>query len=406
MKKGLLASPFFNAWASVLFTTERSPLLHPNGPDPRFPTWETIQGFRLLHAERQSPEFDTGSPQKCLSGFRNSASLATDDQCYPSGMCGRYRLRNADNPRLAKAVGARDYELLLKLDRQADRFNVAPTQFCPVFLQPTAEAETTSGSFRWGLIPPWAKDLKSAYSTINARSETAATLRTFAKPFAERHCLIPASGWYEWRNMEDGKQPYSLELPGGEPFLFAGLWQAWKPKDGDIVNSFTILTMDANRHIRALHDRMPVIVPQSRWQDWLHTRGTPESSALLKTILAENEGISPEIHPVSKKMSNARNEGAEAAAVLPMNEALELDSRAKVLDAIESFTASTGPPTVYQIAEAAGLGADRARDVIEDLEEHERVKSHPSPHEDHDDEKVWTLAGVMPPDQVPPLNPL
>ena len=332
----------------------------------------------------------------------NSPELAGPVTILP--MCGRYRLRDSEAARLATKAGIVDYPTLLRIDR----YNVAPTQFNPVVLKPATESHPSLAMFRWGLIPPWAKDLKSAYSTINARSETVATLRTFAEPFKTKHCLVPAGGWYEWRNMEDGKQPYLLTLPDSEPFFFAGLWQKWQPKEAEPIFSFTILTTDANREILSLHDRMPVIVPEDRWLDWLDVKGGEESTALLNgPILDYNrKQIAPSMVPVSRRMSNARNEGAEAAAVVPVNETLELETRGKVLDALESISLTGELPTVHQIAEKTGLPQDKVRDVLEDLEASERVESRPAPHEDYDDEPVWRIAGAAPPEEVPPLNPL
>jgi putative SOS response-associated peptidase YedK len=239
-------------------------------------------------------------------------------------MCGRYRLKNTA---LMGPDAPKDFVSLLKLDRQLEhrpRYNVAPTQFNPVVLKPTPETDSTLAAFRWGLIPPWSRDLKMSFTTINARSETVATSKVFAEPFKNRHCLVPADGWYEWRALADGKQPYLVTVPDEETFCFAGLWQVWKPKDGEPINSFTILTTEANKHIRALHDRMPVIVPQSRWSEWLEAKGEPESSSLLQgPILSHNiEADVFTVRPVSRAMSNARNESAEAAAILdgpPLN---------------------------------------------------------------------------------------
>lgn len=184
-------------------------------------------------------------------------------------------------------------------------------------MKASPESEPTLAAFRWGLIPPWSRDLKLSFTTIDARSETVASSKVFAEPIKNRHHLVSADGWYEWRDLADGKQLYLVTLPGESSFFFAGLWQVWKPKDGEPINSFTILTTEANKNIRALHDRMPVIVPPDCWKEWLQTKGAEESSNLLQgPILSHNkEADFFTVRPVSRAMSNARNESPETAAI-------------------------------------------------------------------------------------------
>ncbi len=104
---------------------------------------------------------------------------------------------------------------------------------------------------------------------INARSETAAEKPAFRSSLRRRRCLVPADGFYEWRRMPAGKQPYLIRLASGEPFTFAGLWDRWVPHDGEPIESFTILTTRPNRLAAAVHDRMPVIVGPRHHQLWL-----------------------------------------------------------------------------------------------------------------------------------------
>src|SRR5579859_3287012 len=113
---------------------------------------------------------------------------------------------------------------------------------------------------RWGLIPRWSRDASIATSTINARSETAATKRAFRDPLRFRRCLIPADGFYEWVRTEKPKQPYCFEVGEGQLFAFAGLWEGWKDSSGNWIKTCTILTTTPNAVTSAVHDRMPVIL--------------------------------------------------------------------------------------------------------------------------------------------------
>ena len=114
------------------------------------------------------------------------------------------------------------------LPNVAPRYNIAPSQMVPV-VRPTEDASRRElVMMRWGLIPNWAEKAAIGYKTINARVEGVATNRSFAGAFERRRCLVPADGFYEWRKVDDGKQPYRIGLKGGGPFAFAGLWEAWR----------------------------------------------------------------------------------------------------------------------------------------------------------------------------------
>ena len=132
---------------------------------------------------------------------------------------------------------------------------------------------------RWGLIPSWSKDAKTAYKLINARAETVAEKPAFRSAFKSRRCLLPADGFYEWRTLGKAKQPYLFRPRDRQPFAFAGLWEHWQPPTvADLwgsaeppapIESCTIITTTANELVGEIHDRMPVMLPQSAWQQWL-----------------------------------------------------------------------------------------------------------------------------------------
>ena len=126
---------------------------------------------------------------------------------------------------------------------------------------------TASGflsALRWGLIPSWAKDLAIGNRMINARSETVHEKPSFRSAFRRRRCLLPANGFYEWSRGPAGKQPYYFQMADQQPFCFAGLWEYWQGSEGDVVESCTILTTEANDQMRQIHHRMPVILLPER----------------------------------------------------------------------------------------------------------------------------------------------
>lgn len=162
------------------------------------------------------------------------------------------------------------------------RYNIAPTQEASV-IGLSQDGRRELRSFRWGLVPAWAKDTKMAASMINARSETIQEKPAFRQAFAKRRCLIPVDGFYEWpaastasgTAKEAGnkrKLPVLLTLPEDQCFAFAGLWEGWRDPDGTILRSFTIVTTTAIPELEQLHHRMPVILPAESYAAWLDPR--------------------------------------------------------------------------------------------------------------------------------------
>ncbi len=148
-------------------------------------------------------------------------------------------------------------------------YNIAPGQNIAGILKKDGNKSLTA--LRWGLIPSWAKDEDIGYRIINARTETLAQKPTFSRPFKTQRCIIPANGFYEWRQEEDKrrKTPFYLQLRSGKPMGFAGLYDIWKSKDGTIVTSCTIITTTPNELVQQLHNRMPVILEPNKREVWL-----------------------------------------------------------------------------------------------------------------------------------------
>ena len=216
-------------------------------------------------------------------------------------MCGRFTLLPSDED-LVRFFGLDEAAALVP------RYNIAPTQDVAVVRIPpdVAPGRRRLDLLRWGLIPSWAKDPSVGNRMINARSETAATKPSFRSAFRRRRCLLPASGFFEWRKEAAGKQPYYILRKDEGLLAFAGLWERWISKDGEVVESCTILTTEANQTLRPLHDRMPVILDPEDFDLWLdpNTSGDPRLHALQRPYAED----ALKLRRVSKVVGNARND--------------------------------------------------------------------------------------------------
>jgi len=218
-------------------------------------------------------------------------------------MCGRYKL----------TLKWREIVKLYNLtrwppegDEDRPRYNIAPTEQVPVIT--SANGERTLELMRWGLIPFWAKDAKISYSTTNAMAETVATKPAFRDAWkAGRRCLIVTDGFYEWRKSD--KQPFCIALGNKQPMMMAGLWETWRPKGSEPVRSCTIITTEPNSIIAPLHNRMPVILGEEDWPEWLGEEPSADPASLLKPFPSERLTM----WPVSKAVGNVKNQGAEIA---------------------------------------------------------------------------------------------
>ena len=215
-------------------------------------------------------------------------------------MCSRYFLDADGN------IIAYTFRVPVK-DRIRKRFNIAPTQEAPV-IRAGAGGEREVAMLRWGLVPPWAKDLKVGTNMINARSEGIEAKPSFREAVKQRRCIVPASGFFEWQGEPGRKQPYAITVPGRPLFAFAGLWERWKPRDGEPVETFTIVTTEANDRIARIHDRMPVILPMDAIDTWL-TAPLDEARALLAPWAGEVD-----LRAVGRHVSNVNHEGPECLA--------------------------------------------------------------------------------------------
>ncbi len=199
-------------------------------------------------------------------------------------MCGRFT-NNAKPEQIKKEfkVGAKNPDLF------QSRFNIAPAQMIDVVLEP--EKERIISQLKWGLVPSWSKDASTTKGLINARAETLTEKPSFREAFKSHRCIIPASGFYEWQKKGTGvKQPFYFYLKEREVFGFAGLWEEWLDKQtGELLETCTIITTEANELLKSVHDRMPVILKPESYDEWLDVKvkDTEKLQALLKPYPSE-----------------------------------------------------------------------------------------------------------------------
>lgn len=214
-------------------------------------------------------------------------------------MCGRF-VQAQDPATYAQFFGAAPVE---NLETAAPSYNVAPTD--RVYTVAEHDGVRNLGRFRWGLIPFWAKDKGIGSRQINARAETVSTKPAFRDSFRAKRCLIPADGFFEWKKMAKGKLPHYIYRADGSPLAIAGLWASWRDPEGDErVVSCTIVTTEPNQLLVDIHDRMPVVLPADRWDQWLD-REFADTDALVAMLAPSVEEM--QAHPVSTLVNSVRN---------------------------------------------------------------------------------------------------
>lgn len=244
-------------------------------------------------------------------------------------MCGRFTLHTPPADWAAPLLPGLDLEQTFVW---TPRYNIAPTQSVPVVRQLVGPL-TDDGRFastsiqlpnrtdvreirpiRWGLLPPWAKELGIGASMINARSETAHEKPSFRKPLERRRCLIPADGYYEWQKVGKNKQPFYISRPDHRTLWMAGLWEVNSSLAGPspTLLSCTLLTTAAQDAPAQVHDRMPVFVPPDWQEAWLSHE--PHGRDILAAIQAASDQPALAVRPVSPYVNNARHEGPDCLA--------------------------------------------------------------------------------------------
>jgi putative SOS response-associated peptidase YedK len=185
------------------------------------------------------------------------------------------------------------------------RYNVAPTQPVPIVRLVDGQRQFTL--VRWGLIPPWVKDPRQFSLLINARGESVNEKPAFRNAMRRRRCLLPADGFYEWKDEGGRKRPFCVRPKDGEPIAFAGLWETWMGPNGEELETAAIVTTAANRELTALHDRMPVVVTPDAFDLWLDCRKVDAMTATA--LIAPARAGLLHAYEVSPAVNRADNDG-------------------------------------------------------------------------------------------------
>ena len=215
-------------------------------------------------------------------------------------MCGRFTLA-IDPGELQTAFPGIEFPAM----GITPRYNISPSQPVVAILQ---SSNKYLDFLTWGLIPSWAKEPSLGAKMINARSETVAEKPSFRNAFRRRRCLIPASGFYEWRSDPEtnAKEPVYIYIKNEPLLAFAGLWEIWQSSDGSEIRSCTIITTQANSFIKPIHDRMPVIISPANYDKWLTT--SEENVNSLTDLFLPYSANEFTCHRVSRLVNNPLNE--------------------------------------------------------------------------------------------------
>jgi putative SOS response-associated peptidase YedK len=212
-------------------------------------------------------------------------------------MCGRYVIQSTPAEIITR----------FGLDECADfgpRYNIPPGTDIPV-IRYSPEGKRVLHLLSWGLVPHWSKDPGIGAKLNNARGESVADKPSFRDAFKRRRCLIPASGFYEWKAEGKIKQPYYISLKSGEPMAMGGLWESWKAPDGIILRTVCVVTTSPNSVMEPIHERMPVIVAPENWQSWLS--GMHGDVAGMVAPYRDGE---MQAWPVSRRVSKTQDDDA------------------------------------------------------------------------------------------------
>ena len=212
-------------------------------------------------------------------------------------MCGRYSLTKPIN-----TLKEHFQAIAMEMDHDK-RYNIAPSQSVPIVV--AGEQGREIHAMRWGLIPSWAKDPALGNRLINARAETVHEKPSFKSSFKKQRCLVPTDGFYEWQTCDKGKVPQYIRLHTGGLFAFAGLWSEWD-SGTEILQTFTIITPEANRELQSIHHRMPVILMPQDYDSWLADFPQHHTS-LLKPL---REGLLDH-YEISKTVNSPKNDSKE-----------------------------------------------------------------------------------------------
>jgi putative SOS response-associated peptidase YedK len=210
-------------------------------------------------------------------------------------MCGRFNVTSDPLTRLLM-------ELVGLPHPGPDNYNAAPTETIPV-LRLSASGDPEIVPMRWWLTPYWSKGPSTKYSMFNAKSETAASSPAFREPFRKRRCVVPVSGFYEWARQNNQKLPYYIRPHDEAGLLLAGLWDRWRnPESGEVLESFTVLTVPAAPEMVFIHNRQPLMLSVDDVRAWMD----PER-ADVGQLISSGLPVAVDAVPVSSYVNNARH---------------------------------------------------------------------------------------------------
>lgn len=213
-------------------------------------------------------------------------------------MCGRY-YRTADKQAIAEWFHA----AAVNDDPMPPGYNIAPSTIQPVIRQGRDTGARELVGMRWGLVGFGSAGPDPKRATFNARSDNLERSSLWRTPFHKRRCLVPVSGFFEWRKSD--KVPFRFTLSDQPIYAFAGLWDAWKSPAGDWLQSFSVITVEANTAMRTIHDRMPAILRPQDYDEWLDRGEVERPPTHLLRPFPETTLL---IHAANPKVGNVRNQ--------------------------------------------------------------------------------------------------
>jgi putative SOS response-associated peptidase YedK len=219
-------------------------------------------------------------------------------------MCGRFVLESIDEVfQRFRLSGSEDL-----MGNIRPRYNIAPSHYAYIISR-NAKQENRLEMMKWGLVPSWSKDPKVGNRMINARVETIAIKPSFKHILKTNRCLVPCSGFYEWKAVDTKKVPHYIGLKNRKIFCLAGLFDIWKERDGNNLKTFTIITTQPNNTLKPIHNRMPVILHQELEDQWLNTKiQNPDSIIRLLRPYPDDYMIS---YAVSNEVNNPENDNSQ-----------------------------------------------------------------------------------------------